>query len=206
MSSNPPPTARDDYPWIAWCDTDEHFESAECARALDEIDSLRAALRVAQEATRTATEDADRLAALVLDDDIGPQGAYARWNQTGDTIAADVLEAFTEQRNSTLAAHAAAVAARTTGDATLRLPTGARYVENAPYGIATGGGSVVFGGTSGVFVECIECSRRDAIQPFMLANKLSDVQATEVFNEHGWTVTPTLCPDCAGLSVEGKPQ
>lgn len=105
----------------------------------DEIDALRAALRVAQEATRTATESYERLRGLrnseVISDGI-IQGKYRRRAVTAeddaDRLNAHIRSMGTRRHTdgchaavgcvcgteAVLAAHAAAVAARTTGDAT----------------------------------------------------------------------------------------
>ena len=46
----------------------------------------------------------------------------------------------------------------------------------------------------GVWVDCVVCGRRDALRGDD-ALALSDDEATVVFESHGWSVLPTLCPE-----------
>lgn len=82
------------------------------------------------------------------------------------------------------------------------LPRDTRYIEND-----TDGGiqmaQVVFGGTPiGIWVDCIECDRRDRIAPvrgtgYDATEAMSIDHAEAIFRDHGWTVSPTRCPDDA---------
>lgn len=74
------------------------------------------------------------------------------------------------------------------------------YIKNDMRGIAVGG--LPFGYSelpNGIWVDCIMCSRRDRLSDTWTDGDLSrmtDDEAVQVFTAHGWTVLPTVCPDC----------
>lgn len=83
----------------------------------------------------------------------------------------------------------------------IALPRATRYIENDSLGIMVAGRVCNFG-INGIFVDCIECGRRDRIAPTSgserdATERISDDHAEAIFRSRGWTVGPTRCPDHA---------
>jgi len=76
-------------------------------------------------------------------------------------------------------------------------PRGTRYIPNDVLGIQVAGRPVNLG-VNGVFVDCIDCGRRDRLDGDNV-ERVTDDEARDFFETHGWTVTPTRCPDHARM-------
>lgn len=73
-----------------------------------------------------------------------------------------------------------------------------RYIERDEahlYRMMVAGRECVFGHTTGVWVDCMGCGRRDRLTGDVVT--MSTVEAKRRFREKGWTIKPTRCPDCA---------
>jgi len=68
------------------------------------------------------------------------------------------------------------------------------------------GGTPVFQSMRGIWVDCIECGRRDAMRDRDYSLRaMSTDEARRIFTEHGWTIKPTRCPACVTPSMPSTP-
>jgi len=53
-----------------------------------------------------------------------------------------------------------------------------------------------------IWADCIKCDQSIVLhfKDVVEARLFTDQQATEIVNQHGWTIKPTLCPQCVELS------
>ena len=75
-----------------------------------------------------------------------------------------------------------------------------RVSHKVPFGLASSG--VPFGPMWGAWVDCIECGRRDQIRGAEASD--SDARLRKAFEGAGWSISPTLCPDHAGVLLAGR--
>ena len=49
-----------------------------------------------------------------------------------------------------------------------------------------------------IFLDCMQCDQSIGLKfhSNREADKVSDVRATALFNKEGWSIKPTLCPNC----------
>ncbi len=80
------------------------------------------------------------------------------------------------------------------------LPEGVRYVERDLLAINMAQGSWA-GEWRGIAVTCVCCGRCDrlASRNQEVLRNMSDAEARRVFESHGWTVSPTRCPEHVGV-------
>lgn len=70
----------------------------------------------------------------------------------------------------------------------------ARYIESDILALAGAGRNFNFGDRRGIWVDCIKCGRRDRLDGND-TEQITDEAAQRIFENHGWSVGPTLCPD-----------
>lgn len=76
----------------------------------------------------------------------------------------------------------------------MKLPADVRYVPKRAVALAMAQNPFPMPIRSGIWVDCIECGRQDALLGGGTVG-LSDDEAQRIFEGRGWSVKPTLCPD-----------